>query len=216
MSRRIKESDVSTGQVRRQTSKTFNGLDASATPSTCPQSSPGPTFNCTDGKWVSEESVAQDAITVPSSATIFVVGNLTTSSIVINSVSSLINVTGCVATLDGSTPTITLKLSQSDLDAIVKNKGTRTSLLILQSPSCASISTSTLTVDSSSIKSCKKVKTGKVEGTSSSLYVTLSINNSKCNVWWIVLVSVLSALIVIPVLIVFCCFCVVDTLIKWY
>ena len=182
----------------------------SASPITCALPSPGPLFTCIDGKWVSSGSVTTTTIAVPPATTVIVNGNLTTQSIVITSTSSTINVTGCVMTPDGSHPTITLVLTQSDLETIVKNGGSLKSLLIQQSPSCAPLDPSTLQIDASGVQSCKTIKTDKVEGNASTLSVTFSVSSSKCNVWWIALIAVLCALLVIAVVVISVVHCVLK------
>ena len=174
--------------------------NTSPTPLICPGNSPGPTFVCNNGQWVSSVSVTTTTITAPPATTVIVNGNLTTQSIVITSTSSTINVTGCVTSPDGTQPTVTLTLTQSDLETIVKNGGSLKSLLIEQSSGCSSLSTTPLVVDTSAIKSCKTIKTDKL-GDARGLSVTFTVNTSKCNVWWIVLVSVLCALALIGVVV---------------
>ena len=170
-------------------------------PSSCSGDSPGPSFTCSGGKWISPGSVTITTISVPASTTVIVNGNLTTQSIVITSTSSTINVTGCITSQDGSIPTVTLTLTQSDLETIVKNGGSLKSLLLQQSSGCASLSTESLVVDTSAIKSCKTIKTDKIGG-AGGLSVTFTVNTSKCNVWWIVLVSVICVVAIIAVVVI--------------
>lgn len=164
----------------------------------CPLPSPGDKFLCKDGIWVSSGSVTEQTITIAPSSTVIVNGNLTTSSVVIASTSSTINVTGCISTESGSAPAVTVTLTQSDLEKIIKNGGSLTSTLIQQSSGCnLSLATSSLSVDTSSIKSCKTVKTDKI-GTSSGLTATFTVvSTSKCNTWWIILVSVVCGAVLI-------------------
>ena len=166
---------------------------------TCPMPSPGPSFVCEGNTWVSHDSVTEQTITLPPASTTTINGNLTTTSIVITSASSSINVTGCVTTSDGKTPMITIVLTQSDLEELVKSGGKVTTEVVHQGPGCAAISSSSLNVDSSGIKSCKSVSTDKI-GTGSGLAATFTVHTSKCNVWWIVLVSVLCVLALLGVI----------------
>lgn len=162
----------------------------------CPLPSPGTSFYCVGRTWVSTESVTQGSISVPAASTTVINGNLTASTIVLTSATSTINVTGCVTSLDGS-PSITVTLTQADLEEIVKNGGTLTTQLILQSASCDPISS--VVVDTKSIKSCKTIKTDQVE--SSGIVATFTVNSSKCNRWWIIVVSVVCGVVLIAIVI---------------
>ena len=175
----------------------------------CPLPSPGPTFICVGSVWTSLVPVTQVTITVPASSTTVINGNLTTSSIVINSASSFINVSGCVTGPDGTTPEITVVLTQEDLEKILKSGGSLSQNIITQLSACPAIPGSAVTIDTSAIKSCKTIKTDKV-GTSSGLSATFTINSSKCNVWWIVLVSVLCVVAILAVIVIIVVFKVLQ------
>lgn len=164
-------------------------------PSPCPLPSPGPLFICSGSNWVSNGSVTVVTIVIPASSTTIVNGNLTTSTVVIASITSTVNVSGCITTPDGDVPPITLTLSQEDLEKIVKNGGSLTSLLISQGSNCTSLTSAPVVVDTSGIKSCKTIKTDSI-GNSRGLSVTFSVNTSKCNVWWIVVVSVVCVVVI--------------------
>ena len=170
-------------------------------PMTCPMPPPGPTFSCIGNRWVSDTSVTSPVITFPPASTTVINGDLNTSSIVIVSIGTTINVTGCVVSSEGSSPPITLTLTRQDLEKILKNGGTLTSLLIQQSPSCGSLATSVLSVDTKSIDSCRTIKVDKI-ASSSGLSAVLTVNSSKCNVWWIVLVSVLFVVAIVAVIVI--------------
>lgn len=168
---------------------------------TCPLPAPGPMFECIGTQWVATGTVIEPVIILPPSSMTIVKGDLNTSSIVITSVNTNINVTGCVTSADGSVPPIRLTLSQEDLEKIVKNGGTLTSLLIQQSPSCGSLESSELDVDTESIDSCRTIKVDKI-ASSSGLSAVFTVNSSKCNVWWIVLISVLFFVALVAVIVV--------------
>ena len=175
----------------------------------CPLPSPGSTFVCTNGVWVSIGPVTETIISLPPASITIVNGNLSTNSIVFASTSSTINVTGCITTLDGKTPRIVVILTQADLEEIVKLGGIFENELIRQGEGCHAISASAVEIDSSGIKSCKTVKTDKI-GSPSGLAITFRVNTSKCNVWWIVLVSVLCVVAIVVVVVVIVVFKVLD------
>lgn len=167
----------------------------------CPLPNPGTSFTCEAGVWVSTGSVTQGSITVPGSSTTVVLGNLSTTSIVVNSISSTINVTGCIINLNGTTPSITITLTESDLQKLIKAGGTLTTQLLQQASSCNAISASSVNIDTSAIKSCKKIKTSKISS-SSGFAATFTLSTSGCNTWWIILVSVVCGLILIGIIVV--------------
>lgn len=163
----------------------------------CPLPSPGPTFVCINNMWVAYGSVTEETISFPGSSTTIVNGNLTVSSIVVTSSSSSVNVTGCITPTDG-TLTVTLILTQADLEAIIKQGGSLTSFLIQQASACHT--TFDLVVDTSAIHSCKTIKTNRLS-TASTMAATFTVSTSKCNVWWIVLVSVLCGVVLLALIV---------------
>ena len=156
----------------------------------CPLPSPGPSFECIDDTWTSYTSVNQSTITVSSPTVIF--GNLTTSTIIISSSSATINVTGCI---DASM--VTIVLTDADVALLEPKHGqTLTRRLLTQSSSCPTLALENVNVNNRGVNSCKKIKTSQVE-TSSGLVVALTLDSSRCHVWWIVLVSVIGGVIVL-------------------
>ena len=164
----------------------------------CPLPSPGTAFACQGQDWVSLDSVDQEELNLPTSSSTIVIGNLTASRIRISSLSTAINVTGCITSSTGDSPSITVSLTESDLKKIDENGGSLTRQLISQSSSCAPVSY--ISVDTSTIKSCKKVKTDQVA--TSGIAATFTLDSSKCRVWWIVVVSVVCGVVLVAVVIV--------------
>ena len=165
------------------------------TSSGCSLPSPGTAFTCQGRDWV---SVAQEELNLPPSSSTIVIGNLIASHIHISSLSTAINVTGCITSSTGDSPSITVSLTESDLKKIDENGGSLTRQLISQSSSCAPVSY--ISVDTSTIKSCKKVKTDQVA--TSGIAATFTLDSSKCRVWWIVVVSVVCGVVLVAVVIV--------------
>ena len=167
--------------------------------SQCPLPSPGASFTCVGKNWVSTGSVTQETVILPSGSSTAVSGNLTTSSIIFSGITSNLLATGCISAGNGSSLTVTVELSQEDVERI----GTKpyTQSFLTQSSSCEEISASVITVVSSKVKTCKQVKVDKVSN-SLGLAATFSLNTSKCNVWWIILVSVLCGLILVAIIVV--------------
>ena len=164
----------------------------------CPMPSPGASFVCIDAQWVSDGSVDVGTLSVPRSSVTIIQGNLTTSSLIIASATSTINVTGCFTTIDGTTPPITVTLTQEDLDEIIRRGGKLTTVLLQQSSECGAIGASVVNVDTRAIKSCKKIETNKISS-SSTISMTFRVSNSGCNTWWIILVSVVCGVIILAI-----------------
>lgn len=168
----------------------------------CPLPSPGPSFICVGKTWVSTSTVTTPSITVPPGSTTYIGGNLTTDSVSISGASTTITVAGCIETSTGTETQITITLTQADIEAIETRSGkTLTTQLLTQSSTCKALSPSAISIDTSNIKSCKRIETDKVSN-SAGLAATFSISSSKCNRWWIILVSVLCALVLITIVIV--------------
>lgn len=180
-----------------------------STSNPCSSPSPGPSFTCSGGIWISYTSVTQETFSVPGTSTIIINGDLTTSSIVISSSHSTISATGCITSSDGTTPNVTLTLTETDVEEIVKSGGTLTTQLLHQSSSCSALSSSALTVDTTAVKKCKKIKTDAV-GDSNGLVATFTLNGSGCNLWWIILASVLGGLVLIGVIVILVVFTVLS------
>ena len=167
----------------------------------CPPPSPGPSFICSDHGWISNISVVSPTIVIASPVTI--VGNLTSANIVLTGVSSSITVSGCIVSSSNATHSvpITITLTEEDLKTIEKGGGkSLTREFIKQSDSCPPLRASSVFIKSPS-NTCKRIKTNKID-TTSGLIATFSITSSKCNLWWIILISVLAGLLIVAIIIV--------------
>ena len=92
-----------------------------------------------------------------------------------------------------SISTVSVSLSKDDIDQIDSAKSA--SALLIQS-SCSQQGTNILAVGASPKKSCQKTKVTP-KSTANSLQATFTLSSSKCNVWWIVLVSVLGGILIL-------------------
>jgi alpha-tubulin suppressor-like RCC1 family protein len=166
---------------------------------TCNTPRPSPIFSCVGGSWVIYGQLDDSNGPITITAPVIVIGNLSTTTGIQYNLPANINenepllrvVNGCV-TLGGD---ISIELTKEDLD-----KGSRrVTLLSAVDPTCTvSLSNAKATVNSP--KSCKtaKISTSSTETSgTSSLVATITVDSSRCNVWWIVLVSVLGGVILI-------------------
>lgn len=165
---------------------------------TCPPTRPSADFVCIAGVWTSITSINTPTFIVPSGATTTVInGNLTSSTVVIQGLGSTVIVTGCVSNLT----TITVELTKTEIEKI----GTTGKLQSLLSYNASDVSCSnnleSVNIDKIvSDKTCKEVKVSKVQS-EGSLSALFTVNNSKCNTWWIILVSVICGVVVIGIVV---------------
>lgn len=171
----------------------FSGL-APGAPTCLESTRPGPSFFCINGVWTTGSAVETPIFVVPPGSTQTIVNaDIESSEIIFNGLGATIVLSGCAANLSQVTVTLTL----SDLESI---KDGKTQLLIsLTNTSCNDLSEVdvSLKIEGSS---CKRVKATKAasNGQLSSIF---SVDNSRCNRWWIILVAVVCGVIVIAVLI---------------
>ena len=95
-----------------------------------------------------------------------------------------------------SISTVSVSLSQEDIDLI--NSKQSSSALLIQS-NCSQQGTNILVVGASPKKSCQRTKVTP-QTTANSLQATFTLSSSKCNVWWIVLVSVLGGVLLLLII----------------
>lgn len=150
-------------------------------------------------------SVNQPTLVLPSSSVFIINGNLTTSSIIYNGLTNLI-IKGCLSL---NLTSITIELTPKEIETIQSSKDGKkgmTFTILTVDDSSASCPNSPnlgrLKVDFK-VKSggCKKIKTNIVS-TSKTLSATFTIDSSRCNLWWIILVSVVCGILVLAVLII--------------
>lgn len=171
-------------------------VTAPSTPSTCPASTqPGPSFICVDGRWITTITVTTPVFTVPAGSTEVVVTNITSSSIVIQGVGSTLIINGCASNLTK----VTIELTQEE----VKKLGSKVvqQLIIANTSSSSCVNLGGVGVDLKvSGSGCRKVKVDKIVS-ATTLSAAFNISSSACNVWWIVLTSVLCALVLLGIIV---------------
>lgn len=179
---------------------TTNGCRKSI--SFCPPSTrPSPSFICVGGVWTSNSSVSEPILVLPSTSTTVVVsGNLTSPTIVFQSPTATLIVTGCL-----NVSTIVLELTPEQLKGI-KSGTVQTLIQTLgeADPRCRALSGVTI-ITKTPNEGCRKLSvkkqpSGTSPGDTSSpipgLAVVFHLDASSCNIWWIVLVSVVGLLVV--------------------
>lgn len=130
-------------------------------------------------------------------APLVITGNVTVPAIVLGNVLHLtrgvamLSSTGCI-----QISTVTVSLSSDDVSEIASEKST--DALLIQS-SCSPSGTSILVVGATPKKSCQKTKV-EATATPNSLTATFTISSSKCDVWWIILVSVICGVLLLVII----------------
>lgn len=166
-----------------------------------PATRPSPLFLCNGSTWTYVGNYNQSTLNVPSHSTIVIAGNLTSSSIILNGIGSNIIVEGCASNLS----TITVELTPVELERIGKSKTFSQRLLSYNSsdPSCKVSSLDGIKVTGRVVggSTCKRVRIASSQS-NGILSAVFTIDNSKCRVWWIVLVSVVCAVILIGVVVI--------------
>ena len=162
---------------------------------------PSPDFECINGIWVAKQ-VTTITLVIPSGAgSVVINGTVTSSSLVFYGIGSSVTVDGCATNLSQ----IVVRLSAADLDRIGKSKPTLQQLLVLSgsndssTANCTNINNIGLSTIVSE-GSCKKIETRKaVSGDGKTFGAYFTVDSSGCNRWWIILVSVVCAVVVIGV-----------------
>lgn len=172
----------------------------------CPLPAPSSSFTCVNGKYVSNSSVTASQLTLPNSAgAVVVAGNLTVGSVTFNGLGSSLVIQGCVKYL----PVVYVSLSDDDIAEIRKsgNKKSVTLASIASNSSCAnstilSATQIVLSTNSTTTRSCRTVTANKSTTSGNSLVATFTIDNSKCDRWWVILVTVICSVFIVVVLII--------------
>lgn len=165
-----------------------------------PNTRPSANFSCVNGIWTSTQPITSPTFAVPSGVgSVLITSNITSSTIIFNGLGSIVNVSGCASNLTS----IIVELSESDLEKLGKSKSPLQRLLVLSHGSGANDSSCTdlsHVIVASKVKSssCKKVKVEKaVIESDRTLGAYFSVDSSSCNRWWIILVSVVAAIVII-------------------
>lgn len=154
---------------------------------------PSPSFVCIGSTWTLQGTVNTTVLTIPGGATQTVVeGNVTSSTVIITGLGSSLIVHGCATNLS----LITVELTPEELKQI-GSTGTTQTLLTVNSTQCGSTSLDAVVISTHvNGKTCRKVSAKSVQG-DGSLSGLFVVSSSGCNVWWIILVSVLGGVLLL-------------------
>ena len=169
-------------------------------------------FTCINGIWTAPNIVVP-TITVPSGAGTIVIGNTSSTSIIFNGLGSTVTVEGCATNLTS----IVVTLDKDDIEKLEKEGGggggkggkskpsfQRLLVLLGRSSSggevnCTNLSDIGVSTNMKS-SSCKKVVVWKEERSvdgSRTLGAYFRVDSSGCNKWWIIVVSVVVAVVIV-------------------
>ena len=166
------------------------------TPAGCSESTrPSPYFVCIDGVWTAGTTVTAPVLTIPSGAVQTVInGNLSSSQVIVQGFGSTIIVSGCATNLTS----VTVELTPEDLKKIGTSGKNQT--ILSMDATCNNILDQVKIVPKVTGSSCKKVSVDKISS-NGSISGLFKVDSSGCNVWWIVLVSVLCGVVLIGVIV---------------
>lgn len=175
-------------------SASYSSYCSISCPDSCTASTrPSDQFICVGGIWVVFETISTPNLTIPSGAgTVVVIGNLSTSTVVINGLDASVNVTGCIANLT----TIQVELDRSQYDQLTKSKLLQRFITQSSDSNCRTDFSKVAVRLINGESGCKKAKVSAVHD-GSTLSGLFSIDSSSCNTWWIILASVLGGVIVL-------------------
>lgn len=170
---------------------------------------PAPTagnFSCVNGKWVTLASITATALTLPSSAGVITIGgNLATGTVNFNGIATSLVIEGCVKYL----PNVVVSIDAETLANLHKSGNTKTVTLASISPNstCANSTVFdgvalSLSTASSASSSCRTVSVSKQRTSSASLVAVFTLDNSKCNRWWVILVSVICSVVFVVIIVI--------------
>lgn len=150
-------------------------------------------FIVVNGIWVFYGAVDVPTLVVGGSGAV-VSGNLSSTSIVLQGPNANLAILGC----DNNLTTIAVELTSADLKRL-KSKPNISLIAYSSDPSCSTLEHLDINYRLKD-SSCRKISVSKVSsrGTLGALF---SIDSSSCNLWWIILVSVLGGVIVLLLII---------------
>lgn len=171
-------------------------LVPTATSGCNPNTRPSPQFTCLNGIWTAP-TVNTSTLIVPP-GTVVIIGNLTSITVIIKGVGSFINITGSVTNLT----TIIIELTPEQASELGSGKVLQ-QLIVVNSTNGSNFDLSQVGVNARVKSGCKKVKAEKqVLNEGQVLAAYLSIDSSGCNRWWIILVSVVCALVLLAIIVI--------------
>ena len=169
---------------------------SSPSPSGCSNDTrPSIQFTCSNGTWSAAVVNTTTLVIPPGAGTVIVTGNVTSKTIVIRGIGSRIEVNGSAINLTA----ITIELTPQQASEIGETRVLQ-QLITVSTPSEASSITglNAVAVNTRVTSGCKKVKAQKsLSNGDRTLGAYLTVDNSGCNRWWIILVSVVASLVLL-------------------
>ena len=176
--------------------------------STCRlETRPGPNFQCLSGQWRSVGAFDPTVFIVPSGAgSVIITEDTTMRSIILKDIGSQVTFESCAANLSS----VKVELSKEQVESFGKQTLTQP-LITAQNTSCTNLNR--IALSSTATSGCKKINSRpSVSSDGRTLSAIFTINSSSCNRWWIILVSVICALVLLTVIILIVIFVMVPKL----
>lgn len=164
-----------------------------------PLTRPSLDFACLSGVWKTNTSVLSPVLTIPAGGVQTIIGgDIASTDIIFTGLGNVLVIQGCANNLT----TITLQVSPSEIKDIPPGtSGTPLLYFNISDASCKGLGDVNLNVETQG-SGCERVKAKPSTNSEGTLFALFSIDKSRCNRWWIILVSVLCAALVIAVVVV--------------
>lgn len=162
-----------------------------------PSTRPSTDFVCVDGVWTAPNAPSP-ILNIPSGAGPIVVvsGNVSSTSLIFNSVGTTLSIGGCATNLS----TVTIQLTAEEVKRL-GSSGTLQTLIQLSNTSSCNSTLSQVDIEAKATSGCRKVKAEKqVSSDGKTLSSFFTVDRSACNRWWIILVSVVCGVILLAVI----------------
>lgn len=172
-------------------------------------SRPGPDFICVQGRWVKVTSYTAPTLVIPPSGTtdptilneIFILGNLTSTAVVFKSLGSKVALAGCANNLKS----ITVELSDEELELIANSTVYRQQLMSVQGSNCTDLSRLSIVTTTTKSNSCTKAG-AKPEAKEGQLFGLFSISGTTCRGKsgarvWVIVVPIVCGVVLLAVII---------------
>lgn len=175
----------------------YRVVDTTVSGCSSPKPQPQDLFVCIGTVWTLVNPAGGDPSTpVPPivlGAPVVVQGNFTPSELTFIGLSATINVDGCVSLPEK----VTITLTPGEIEELQKNKEKYATLIASR---CATNGRVNININSNKkIRKCERV-TGTLESNGNTLRAVFKLNSSKCNTWWIILVAVVGAVVLIAII----------------
>lgn len=158
---------------------------------------PSPAFVCINGIWTFFGDVGSGTLIIPGSGSTTVIqGNLGSSGVVLQGSNTSIVIYGCANNLTS----ITVSLTQEEIRSLGSQSNRTLIILAGNVSSCAPLNNITINTQVAG-GGCRRFKSTSTTASQGNLSALFTTDSSRCNRWWIILVSVVCGVVVLAAVI---------------